>query len=221
MPVIHKLVSSTIPSMRHALAWALSNHAANVPKGLTCQRLLLHFQLRLRITICSTSTVMRRILETSVQTMLPLLVHTVLLQIVTYALVGPALHLTPILCLRNVITLMTLCRYHAMPEPHTRPPHNVWSEVSDMVRLSVVSRLRLRFLSSIWSIVRHLAQSMRTPLSPVEDIGWQWMGQTPRLFSPLRILLTSTNTTLGTLCWSCYFTCRVAHSWRHILMKLT
>ena len=66
--------------------------------------------------------------------MLPLLVHTVLFQIITYALVGPALHSTPILYLRDVITLMTLCRHYAMPEPHTRPPRNVWSEASDMAR---------------------------------------------------------------------------------------
>ena len=53
---------------------------------------------------------------------------------ITYALVGPALRSTPILCLRNVITLMKLSKNYAMPEPHTHPPHNVWSEVSDMVR---------------------------------------------------------------------------------------
>ena len=32
--------------------------------------------------------------------------------------------------------------------------------------------------SSFWTFVRHLAQSMQAPLSPVEDIGWQWMNQT-------------------------------------------
>ena len=54
--------------------------------------------------------------------------------------------------------------------------------------------------------------------------GKYWLAmvdQTPRLFSPLPILLISTNTTFGTLCWSYSFTYRLAHLWRHILMKLT
>ena len=88
-----------------------------------------------------------------------------------------------------------------MPEPHTRSPHNVWSEAGDMVRaVSLCGLLSTSPLfSSISSIVRHLAQSMPTPFSPLEDICWQWMGQTPRLFSCLKIVLTSTNTTFGTL----------------------
>ena len=63
---------------------------------------------------------MRRISETNLQTMLPLVVHTVSFQIITYELVGPALHSTPI----------------------------------------------LYFFSSIWTFVRHVAQSMQTPSPP-------------------------------------------------------
>ena len=58
--------------------------------------------------LCSTSTVMRRIPGRNVQTMLPL----------SYALVGCTLPSIPLRCLRHVTTLMTSCRYYAMPQRH-------------------------------------------------------------------------------------------------------
>ena len=155
--------------------------------------------------------------------MLLLLVHTVLFQIITYALVGPALHLTPILYLRDVITLMALYRYEAMPEPHRARPATSGQKLATWFApcLSVVSCPCPRFFSSFWTFVHHLSQSMQTPLSAVEDIGWQWMNQTPRQFLPLRVLLISTNTTFGTLCLELLFHVQVGHSWKHISMKST
>ena len=89
--------------------------------------------------------------------------------------------------------LMTLCQNRT----RARPTTSGQKLVTWFACLSVVSCLRLRFLSSIFGSVNADA-----PFS----IGWQLTGQTPRLFSPLRILLTSTNTTCGTLCWSYSFT---------------
>ena len=45
------LVSYSIPGMRLAFAWATVPSRADVTLGLTCQRLLLQIQLRLRITM--------------------------------------------------------------------------------------------------------------------------------------------------------------------------
>ena len=70
------------------------------------------------------------------------------------------------------------------------------------------SVFRLRFRFSIWSSFCSVWLSRwQTLLFSVEGTGWQWTGPTLHLHSPLRILLIMTNTTFGTLCWSCSFTC--------------
>ena len=79
---------------------------------------------------------MRRISETSVQTMLPLLVHTVSFQIITYAFVGPTLLSTPILYLRDVITLMTLCNARTAHAPAPQRLVRSWRHGSRRVSLS-------------------------------------------------------------------------------------
>ena len=105
---------------RHAASICLGTvqSRANVSSGLTCQCLLLQVPLRSRFTM--QRTVMRRIPGTSVQTMLPLLVHLVLCRIQTCALVGGTLRSIPLRCLRHVTTLMTPCKFDAMPERHIR-----------------------------------------------------------------------------------------------------
>ena len=76
MPVILKRVCSTIPGMERAP----SNHARTFPWGspasVSCYESNQGYEL-----VCSTSTVIRRISETNVQTMLPLLVQTCSFQI--------------------------------------------------------------------------------------------------------------------------------------------
>ena len=76
LPVILRRVSSTIPDMRPSFAWTLSKHARTSswgsPAGVSCYKSNQGYEL-----VCSTSAVMRRISETNVQTMPPLLVHTV------------------------------------------------------------------------------------------------------------------------------------------------
>ena len=129
----------------------------------------------------------------------------------THALVGPD-HQSPILQLRDKTTLMTLCRFHAMQELHAQAPQRLvisWGCGSRRVSLHScvhvsVSCLLFGRLHAIW-----LSQC-RHPLILVGN------GRIRHL-----VWFHFFGTTFGTLCWSYSFTCRLAHSWKHVLLKLT
>ena len=127
LPVIHKRVSSAIPGIRPAFAWALSNHARTSPLGsptsVSCYKSSQGYGL-----LCNTSTVMRRIFGMNVPTMQPLLVQRPSVE----SKHTHSLDTIPLRCLRHLTTLMTSYRYSAMPERRFCLLHNVWSKACDL-----------------------------------------------------------------------------------------
>ena len=199
---------------KHAVSISLGTvqSRANVILGITFQRLLFKIPFRLRFTMEQIYRGMRRILETNVWTVLPLLEHAFFFGIKTYIILGAALHLTPILCLRHVKTLMTPCRYYAMLERHTRAHFNVWSEASGLFCAVSLCGLLSLFPFLVFNLVVVLcclAQSMQTLLFG----GKSWLTMEvfdisstlhARLCSLLRVSMILTNTTCGIPCWDFY-----------------
>ena len=53
----------------------------------------------------------------------------------------------------------------------------------------------------------------------VEGLSRQWMEQTLRPHSPLRVPMNLTSTTFGIRCWDCSATHMMAYSWKHFWMR--